>query len=53
MTLVALGLLLGMIGLVWVIIIGIMQADRQTKRESSRAQNKPLAAAVRGDSKAA
>ena len=53
MTLVALGLLLGMIGLVWVIIIGIMQEDHQTKRESSRAHDKPLAAAVRGDSNAA
>jgi hypothetical protein len=53
MTLVALGLLLGMLGLVWVIIFGIMQADHQTKRKSSRARDKPLAAAVRGESKAA
>ena len=53
MTLVALGLLLGMFGLVWVIIIGIMQADHQTKRESRREQDKPLAVAVPGESKAA
>jgi len=39
MTLVALGLLLGMVGLVWVMVIDINQADHQTKRESPRAQD--------------
>ena len=32
MTLVALGLLLGMVGLVWVMAIDLTQADHQTNR---------------------
>jgi thiosulfate reductase cytochrome b subunit len=39
MTLVALGLLLRMVGLVWVMVIDINQPDHQTKRESPRAQD--------------
>jgi hypothetical protein len=53
MTLVALGLLLGMVGLVWVMVIDITQADHQTKRQSPREQDKPLAEAARCESKAA
>lgn len=47
MTYVALGLLIGMLGLLWVMIIAIMQADHQTKGQSPRAQNKsPMKAAL-------
>ena len=53
MTLIELGLLLGMVGLVWVMVIAIRQADHQTKRESPRAQDKPLAEAAHCESKAA
>jgi hypothetical protein len=53
MTLVVLGLLLGMVGLVWAMIIAIMQADHQTKSESPREQDKPLAEAARCGSQAA
>ncbi len=53
MTLVALGLLLGMVGLLWVTVIDIMQADHQTKRQSPREQDKPLAEAARCELKAA
>jgi len=53
MTLIALGLLLGMLGLVWGMIIGIMQVDYRATRESPRAQDKPLAEAARCDPKAA
>lgn len=53
MTLVALGLLLGMVGLLWVMVIDIMRADHQTKRESSREQDKPHAEAARCESRAA
>jgi hypothetical protein len=53
MTLVALGLLLGMVGLLWVMVIDIMQADHQTKRQSPRAQDKPLVEAARCEFKAA
>jgi hypothetical protein len=53
MTLVALGLLLGVVGLVWVMVIDITQADYQTKRQSPREQDKPLAEAARCELKAA
>lgn len=53
MTLVALGLLLGMVGLVWVMVIELRQADHQTKRESPREQDKPLAEAARCEFKTA
>jgi len=47
MTLVALGLLLEMIGLIWMMVIDITRADHQTKRQSLREQDKPLANATR------
>ena len=53
MTLVALGLLLGMVGLVWVMVIDLNQADHQTNRQSPRAQDKPLVEVARCESKAA
>lgn len=53
MTLVALGLLSGMVGLVWVMVIDITQADYQTKRQSPREQDKPLVEAVSCEFKAA
>ena len=53
MTFVALGLLLGMVGLLWVMAIDIMRADHQTKRESSREQGKLFAPAACCESKAA
>ena len=53
MTLVALGLLSGMVGLVWVVVIDITQADYQTKRQSPREQDKPLVEAAHCEFKAA
>ncbi len=53
MTLVVLGLLLGMVGLLWVMVIEIMRADHQTKRQSPRAQDKPPAEAAHRESKVA
>jgi hypothetical protein len=53
MTLVALGLLLGMVGLLWVMVTDITQADHQTKRKSPREQDEPLVEAARCESKAA
>ena len=47
MTYVALGLLIGMLGLLWLMVIAIMQADHQTKRQSPRVQGKsPVQAAL-------
>ena len=53
MTYIALGLLVGMLGLLWVMIIAIMQADHQTKRQSPRAQDKLPVEAALCESKAA
>ena len=53
MTLVAPGLLLGMVGLLWVMVTDITQADHQTKRKSPREQDKLLVEAARCESKAA
>ena len=53
MTLVALGLLLGMVGLVWVMIIDLMEADHQTNRPSPREQDTPLVEVTRCESKTA
>ena len=39
MTLVALGLVLGMVGLLRVMVIDITQPDHQTKRQNLRAQH--------------
>jgi hypothetical protein len=53
MTLVALGLLLGMTGLLWVMVIDIVRADRCAKTQSSRDLDKPVAGAAGCESKAA
>lgn len=53
MTLVALGLLLGMAGLLWVVAIDIMRADRCGKTARSRDPDKPAAESTRRESKAA
>jgi hypothetical protein len=53
MTLVVLGLLLGMAGLLWVLVIAIVQADHQTKRKGLREPNQPVVKAVHGGSSAA
>jgi hypothetical protein len=42
-----------MAGLLWRMVIAIMQADHQTKRQSPRAQDKPLAEAAHCESRAA
>ncbi|WHZ16916.1 MAG: hypothetical protein OJF52_003766 [Nitrospira sp.] len=42
MTLVVLGLLLGMAGLLWMLVIAIMQADHRTNRKSPREANQPV-----------
>jgi hypothetical protein len=53
MTYVALGLLIGMLGLLWLMIIAIMQADHRTKRQSPRAQDKSPVKTALCESKAA
>jgi hypothetical protein len=53
MTLVVLGLLLGMVGLVWVMVISLMRADHQPQRYGSREPDKPVAGSARRESKAA
>lgn len=47
MTMVALGLLLGMAGLLWVIVIDITQANHKTKNRRSHDLNMPVAEATR------
>lgn len=47
MTLVALGLLLGMVGLLWVMVIDIMQADHCAQTQRSYDLDKPVAEAIR------
>lgn len=53
MMLVVLGLLLGMAGLLWILVIAIMQADHQTNRKSSGEINQPVVVPVHCGSKAA
>ena len=53
MTYVALGLLIGMLGLLWLMIIAIMQADHQTERQSPRAQDKSPVKTAHCESKVA
>jgi hypothetical protein len=47
MMLVVLGLLLGMAGLVWVLVIAIMQEDRRIQRKSPREANQSVAGRAR------
>lgn len=53
MTLIALGLLLGMAGLLWVVVVDIMGADRCRKTARSRGLDKPPAGSTGRESKAA
>ena len=53
MTLVALGLLLGMVGLMWMMVIDIVRTDRCAKTQRSGDLDKPVAGAARCESKAA
>jgi hypothetical protein len=53
MALVAWGLLLGAVGLVWVLVINVTQSDHQTKKQSARESDRPIAESVRRESKAA
>lgn len=52
MTMIALGILLVMVGLLWVIVIDIMRAEHQANRLSSRLQEKPLPEAAHCESRA-
>lgn len=42
MTFVALGLLLGMVGLLWMMGVAIMEADHQTQHQQSQDLGNPL-----------
>lgn len=42
MMLVVLGLLLRMAGLLWILVISVMQADNQTNRKGLREANHPV-----------
>lgn len=53
MTLVALGVLLGMVGLVWMLVLEITQADHQPNRQSPREQDNQLVEVARCESKVA
>ena len=53
MTLVALSLLLGMVGLLWVMVVDIVRADRCAKTQRSRDLDKPVAESARREFKAA
>ncbi|MDE3042340.1 MAG: hypothetical protein KGJ82_17445 [Nitrospirota bacterium] len=52
MTMIALGILLGMVGLLWVIVIDIMRTEHQANRLSPRLQEKPLPEAAHCESRA-
>lgn len=51
--LVVLGLLLGMAGLLWILVITIMQEDHQTNRKSSREAKQPVVKTAHCESRAA
>ncbi len=53
MTLVVLGLLLGMAGLLWILVIAIMQEDHQTNRKRSREAKQVVVEATPCGSRAA
>jgi hypothetical protein len=52
MTLVIIGLLLGLLGIVWVVVLDIVWADRQRQRPGSQKSKRPVAGPMHG-SKAA
>jgi hypothetical protein len=53
MTLIVLGLLFGMLVLVWAMILDIIRTDRSTKTQRARDLNNPVVEAARRESKAA
>ncbi len=53
MMLVVLGLLLGMAGLPWILVIAIMQADHRTNKKSLREAKQPGMAPAHCGSRAA
>ena len=53
MTLVILGLLIGLVGLVWLVVLDIVRMDRQCQRTGSQKSERPVASPVRGESRAA
>lgn len=53
MTLIVLGLLFGMLVLVWGMILDIMRRDCSTKTQRARDLDKPVVEAARRESKAA
>ena len=53
MEFIALGLLGGMVGLVWVMVIDLMRADHRTKRYELREPIEPATKEARHESKAA
>lgn len=53
MMLVVLGLLVGMAGLLWILVIAIMQTDQQTHRKGSREAKQPGMAPAHCGSRAA
>lgn len=53
MMLVVLGLLLGMAGLLWMLVIAIMEAYRETQGKGLRKANQPVVVPVHYRSKAA
>lgn len=53
MMLIVGGLLLGMVGLVWVMVINLMRADHQTKRHGLWEPIEPVTEAARRESETA
>jgi len=53
MTLVIVGLLLGLAGLVWVMVLDIVRADRQCQRRRSDTSARPVTGPDTRESKAA
>lgn len=53
MMLVVLGLLLGMAGLLWVLVIALMQTDQETHRKGPREAKQPSITSAHCGSRAA
>jgi hypothetical protein len=53
MTLIVGGLLLGLVGLVWVMVIDLMRADHRARRHELREPIEPVTKEARHESKAA
>jgi hypothetical protein len=53
MTMIALGIVLGMAGLLWAMVIDLVRADRCAKTQRSRDLDKPVAESARREFKVA